>query len=138
MIRSGVEDTRLEAKAKNTQKFEAKSKDNPSEDRPSRGQGHKRKCSLKKKVFKNFFSGDLRKKRSSQKFFRQSQKKNVFHTIFQALHKIITIQKIMLSSSRRQTNFRGVEASRPRTSKCVLEGKDVLVNSTSGYNVIMN
>ena len=45
--------------------------------------------------------------------------------------------KIMLSSSRGQGNFRGLEASRPRprTSKCVLEDvletKDVLEDSTS-------
>ena len=41
----------------------------------------------------------------------------------------------MLSSSRGQGNFRGHEASRPRTSKCVLENvleaKDVLEDSTS-------
>ena len=41
----------------------------------------------------------------------------------------------MLSSSRGQGNFRGLEASRPRTSKCVLEdvleAKDVLEDSTS-------
>ena len=41
----------------------------------------------------------------------------------------------MLSSSRGQGNFRGHEASRPRTSKCVLENvlkaKDVLKDSTS-------
>ena len=62
-----------------------------------------------------------KKKRSSQKFFRRSPKKNVFQKIFQALHKILTIQKIVLSSGRGQANFRGLEASRPRTSKCVLE-----------------
>ena len=69
-----------------------------------------------------------KKKRSSQKFFRQSPQKNVFQKIFQALHKNLTIQKIVLSSSRGQANFRGLEASRPRTwpsrprtSKCVLE-----------------
>ena len=44
-VRGGVEDTRLEAKE--TKKSEAK-------DRPSRGQGHRRKCSPEKKVFKNF------------------------------------------------------------------------------------
>ena len=70
----------------------------------------------------------LEKKRSSQKFFRRSLQKNVFQKIFQALHKILTIQKIVLFSSRGQANFRGLEASRPkpRTSKCVLE------DSTSG------
>ena len=43
----------------------------------------------------------------------------------------------MLSSSRGQANFRGLEASRPRprTSKCVLEAKDVLEDSTSGKDV---
>ena len=47
IIRGGVEDSR---QMRRTQKnFEAK-------DRPSRDQGHRRKCSLiKKKVFKNFF-----------------------------------------------------------------------------------
>ena len=37
--RGGVEDTKLEAKAKDTKKSEAKAKDSTSEDRPSRGQG---------------------------------------------------------------------------------------------------
>ena len=37
--RGGVEDTKLEAKAKDTKKSEAKAKDSPSEDRPFRGQG---------------------------------------------------------------------------------------------------
>ena len=67
LTRGGVEDTRLEAKAKGTKKFEAKAKDSLSEDRHSRGQGQE--CSRprpktkdtsasvlqKKKVFKNFF-----------------------------------------------------------------------------------
>ena len=67
--------------------LEAKAKD----------QGHKRKCSPKKK-------------RSSQKFFKRSPRKNFFQKIFQPLHKILTIQKILLSSSRGQANFRGLEA----------------------------
>ena len=96
--------------------LEAKAKD----------QGHKRKCSPKKKKKK--------KKRSSQKFFKRSPQKNVFQKNFQALHKILTIQKIVLSSSRGQANFRGLEASRPRprTSKCVLE------DSTSGNCLFRN
>ena len=82
IIRGGVEDTRLEAKAKDTKKirgqgqgqtfqgqtlsrpragmFEAKAKD----------QGHKAQ------VLSN------KKKRSSQKFFKQSPLKNVFQKIF--------------------------------------------------------
>ena len=46
-------------------------------------------------------------------------------------NKISTVQKILLSSSRGLGNFRGPEASRPRTSKCVLEAKNVLEDSTS-------
>ena len=70
----------------------------------------------------------LRKKRSSQKVFRRSPE-NVFQKIFQALHKLLTTQRIVLSSSRGQGNFPILEASRPRprTSKCVLE------DSTSDY-----
>ena len=67
----------------------------------AKDQGHKRKCSPKQK-------------RSSQKFFKRSPQTNVFQKIFQALHKILTIQKIVLSSSRGQANFRGLEVSRPR------------------------
>ena len=104
-------------------KSEAKAKDSLSEDRHSRGQGQE--CSRPRT--KNTSASALqkkKKKRSSQKFFKQSPQKNVFQKIFQALHKILTIQKILLSSSRGQANFRGFEASRPRptprTSKCVL------------------
>ena len=66
----------------------------------------------KKEGLHKNFSGDLqkKKKRSSQKFFRQFPQKNVFQKIFQALHKILTIQKIVLSSSRGQAAFRGLEA----------------------------
>ena len=114
----------------------------------AKDQEHKRKCSPKSQ---KFFRRSLKKKRSSQKFFRRSpkkKKKKGLHknflgdlhkstfskTIFQALHKILAIQKIVLSSSRGQANFRGLEASRPRprTSKYVLEAKDVLEDSTSG------
>ena len=114
--RDGVEDTRLEAKAKDTKKkSEAKAKDSLSEDRHSRGQGQEclrprprtQALVLSKKKKK-------KKKRSSQKVFKRSPQKNVFQKSFQALHKILTIQKILLSSSRGQANFRGLEASRPR------------------------
>ena len=148
ITRGGVEDTRLEAKAKakDTKKIRGQGQ---GQGQPFRGQtlsrprtgmleakakdqGHKAKCSPKKK-----------KKRSSQKFFKRSPLKNVFQKIFQALHKILTFQKIVLSSSRGQANFRGLEASRPRprprTSKSVLEdvleAKDVLEDSTSANNL---
>ena len=73
----------------------------------AKDQGQKRKCSQKKKG-------------SSQKFFERSPQKNVFQKLFQVPHKILAIQRIVLSSSRGQANFRGLEASRPRprTSKC--------------------
>ena len=56
--RGGVEDTRLEAK--DTKKSKVKTKDSPSEDRPSRGQGQgpstqAQVLSKKKDVFKKFF-----------------------------------------------------------------------------------
>ena len=91
--RGGVEDTRLQAK--DTKKSEAKTKESPSEDRPSRGQGQEysrprtkdtRASALQKKGLKIFFQD-----------------------------KILTIQKIVLSLSRGQTSFRGLEASRLRT-----------------------
>ena len=112
-------------------KSEAKAKDSLSEDRHSRGQGQE--CSRPRPRTKDTSTSALQKKRSLQKFFRQFPQKNVFQKIFQALHKILTIQKIVLSSSRGQANFRGLEASRPsprpRTSKCVLE------DSTSVYYI---
>ena len=132
--RGGVEDTRLEAK--DTKKSEAKAKD-----RNARGQGQGPRTQAqvlskkkKKGLHKNFL-GDLQKKKKKKKkkglhknFSSDLHKKNVFQIIFQALHKILTIQNIVLSSSRGQANFRGLEASRPRprTLKCVLE------DSTSG------
>ena len=136
-MESRTQGSRPRPRTQKKSEAKAKAKDSLSEDRHSRGQGQKcsrprprtkdtkRKCSPKKK----------KKKRSSQKFFKRSPLKNVFQKIFQALHKILTFQKIVLSSSRGQANFRGLEASRPRTSKSVLEdvleAKDVLEDSTS-------
>ena len=59
--RGGFEDTRLEAKAKDTKKSEAKAKDSRSEDRPSRGQGPRTQLEVfsKKKGLQKSFSGDL-------------------------------------------------------------------------------
>ena len=111
-----------------TQKnFEAKAKDRPSR---GQGQGHRRKCSPKKKVFKKFFSGDLHLRKTKKDLRKVSAKFLAF------FNKISTVQQIVLSSSRRQSNFRGLEASRPkpRTSKSVLEAKDVLEDSTSDSN----
>ena len=130
--RGGVEDTRLEAK--DTKKSEAK--DSLSEDRHSRGQGQecsrprlrtkdtKRKCSPKKKrkrYSQKFFRrspNKKKKKRSSQKFFKRSPLKNVFQKIFQALHKILTYQKIVLSSSRGQAKGLTFEAKAKDFKMC--------------------
>ena len=135
VIRGGVEDTRLEAKAKakDTKKIRGQGQ---GQGQPFRGQtlsrprtgmleakakdqGHKAQVLYKKKKKRSsqkFFrrSPKKKKKRSSQKFFKRSPRKNAFQKIFQPLHKILTFQKIVLSSSRGQANFRGLEASRPR------------------------
>ena len=114
-----------------------------AKDRNARGQGQGPRTQSASALQKK------KKKRSSQKFFKRSPRKNAFQKIFQPLHKILTFQKIVLSSSRGQANFRGLEASRPRprtwpsrprprTSKSVLEAKDVLEDSTSGrYDKIL-
>ena len=69
------------------------------------------------KGLKTFFSGNLQLKNTKKGLLKFSAK---FLTFF---NKISTIQKIVLSSSREQGNFRGLGASRPRprTSKCVFE-----------------
>ena len=98
--------------------------------REAKDQGHRRKCfqkkrsskffsgDPKKKVFKNFFSGDL--------YLRKPKKRSlqIFRKVSGVFQRNFNDSKIVLSSSRGQDNFRGLEASRPRTSKCVLE--DVL------------
>ena len=72
--RGGVEDTRLEAKAKDTKKIRGQGQGQPFRgqnlSRPRTGmleakdQGHSRKRSPKKKVFKNFFRQSLIYKRT--------------------------------------------------------------------------
>ena len=123
LTRGEVEDTRLEAKAKDTKKIRGQGQGQPFRgqtlSRPRTGMLEAKDTSAsvlhKKKGLHKNFSGDLKKKkRFSQKFFKRSPRKNVFKKIFQALHKILTIQKIVLSSSRGQANFRGLEVSRPR------------------------
>ena len=129
--RGGFEDRMLEAKAKDTKKIRGQ-----GQGQPFRGQTLSRPRTGMLET-KDTSASALKKKKSSQKFFRRSSQKNVSQKLFQALHKILTIQEIVLSSSRGQANFRRLEASRPRprTSKCVLEdvleAKDVLDDSTS-------
>ena len=84
-----------------------------------------------KMVFKIFFSGDL--------FLRKPKKRSlqIFRKVSGVFQQNFNGSKIVLSSSRGQGNFRGLEASRPRpmprTSKCVLEAKDVLEDFTSVF-----
>ena len=130
--RGGFEDTRLEAKAtkkirgqgqpfrgqtlsrRRTGMLEAKAKD----------QGHKRKCSPKKKGLHKNFSGDLKKKkRSSQKFLKRSPQKNVFQKIFQALHTILTIQKLRNWCCPRAEDRPIFEDLRPRGQGLDLRGQ---------------
>ena len=86
--RGGVEDTRLEAKAKDTKKNPrprprtALPRTDPLEakDRPSRGQGPRTQAQVfpKKKVFKIFFQVISKKKVGQKFFFRRSPVKNAF------------------------------------------------------------
>ena len=78
-----------------TEMLEAKAKD----------QGHKRKCSPKKK-------------RSSQKFFRRSQKKKkVFTKIFQAISTKKRFPKKFLSASQNFNNSKNSAVLEPRTGQ---------------------
>ena len=81
--RGGVEDTRLEAKAI----------DSPSEDRPSRGQGHEPRTQAQKKVFKKFFLGDLQKKVFKNFFRAFSSKKRLLKFFFRRSTKCQTFKK---------------------------------------------
>ena len=82
--RGGVEDTRLEAKAKDTKKIRGQGQPFRGQtlSRPRTGmlkakdQGHKRKCSPKKRGLHKNFSSDLTKKRFPKKFSSASQNFN--------------------------------------------------------------
>ena len=113
--RGGVENTRLEAKAK----------DSPSEDRPSPSQGQEcsrpstkdtvGKCSPNKKSLKILFLiFQAISKKGLTIFFQVISEKKRFKKKFQAINKILTIQQVVLFSSRVQGNFRGLKALRPR------------------------
>ena len=122
--RSGVEDTRFEAKDKNTKKTCGQGQAQPfwrqtlsrprTEMLDAKHQTHRRK--------------EENKKRSSK-----------FSARFLAFsNKISTIQKKCCSRAEDKAIFKDLRLSRPRpkTSKCVLETKDVLKDSTSAKNII--
>ena len=92
-----------------------------------------------KKGLQKFFSGE---KGLQKIFFRRSLLEETKKRSLQIFRKVSGVfqrnfngSKLVLPSSRGQANFRGLEASRPRTSKCVLEdvleAKDVLGDSIS-------
>ena len=142
--RGGVENTRLEAKAKVTKKFRGQGMTLSR----SRTKDTDRKCSPKKRSSKfffrrsqktrssKFFSGEigLQKFFSGDLYLRKQKKRSlqIFRKVSGFFQRNFNGSKIMLSLSRGQANFRGLEASRPKTSKCVLEAKDILEDSTSG------
>ena len=114
-IRGGVEDTRLEAK--DTKKIRGQGQGQPFRgqtlSRPRTGmleakakdQGHKHKCSPKKK-------------RSSQKFFRRSpKKKKVFTKIFQATSTKKRFPKNFSSAPQNFNNSKNSAVLEPRTGQ---------------------
>ena len=119
-----------------------KSFEDKTKDRPSRGQGQRPRTQTqvfsKKKRFSKFFFRPSQKKRSLRIFLGDLYLRKPKIRSLQIFRKVSSVfqpnfngSKIVLSSSRGQGDFRGLEASRPRprTSKCVFE--DVLEDSTS-------
>ena len=87
-----------------------------AKDRNARGQGPRTQAQVlfkKKKVFTKIFQA-ISKKTVFTKIFLAISTKKRFPKNFSSAHKILTIQKILLSSSRGQANFQGLDASRPR------------------------
>ena len=119
--RGGVEDTRLEAKAKDTKKSEVKAKDNPSEDRHSRSQGQEwlrprprtkdtRASALQKKVFTRIVHP------ISQKINR-SIKKKVFTKLFQAIFRKKRLPKNFSGAPQNFNNSKNSAVIEPRTGQ---------------------
>ena len=104
--RDGVEDTRLEAKARDTKNPRPRPRTAfprtdtlEAKDRNARGQGQGPRTQAqvlskkkKKRFLQKFFRRSPRKKKGLYKNF-SSDRHNVFQKIFQALYKILTIQK---------------------------------------------
>ena len=118
--RGGVEDTRLEAKAKDPKKIRGQGQ-GPGQ--PFRGQTLSRPrtgmlkakdtsasaLQKKKGLHKNFL-GDLQKKKVFTKIFQAISTKKRFPKNFSSTPQNFNNSKIVLSSSRGQANFRGLEA----------------------------
>ena len=102
IIRGGVEDARLEAKAKDTKKSKAKAKDSLSEDRHSRGQGQE--CSWPRPRTKDTSASALRKKK-------------VFTKIFHAISRKKRFPKKFLSTPQNFNNSKNSAVLEPRTGQ---------------------
>ena len=94
-----------------------------AKDRNARGQGQGPRTQAqvfakKKGLQKNF---PAISKKSSKIFSCVLQKKRLLKFFFQAIYKISTIQKKVLSSSRGQGNFRGLEAKAKDFKMCPRE-----------------
>ena len=124
--RGGVKDTRLEVKAKDTKKIRGQGQEQTlSRPRPRTKDTdasvfQRKKTSLKfffrrsqKKIFKNFFSERSLLEKTKKRFLQ------IFRKVSGVFQRNFNGSKIMLSSSRGQGNFRGLEASRPRTSSVI-------------------
>ena len=101
ITRDGVEDTRLEAKAKPQKKPEAKAKDSLSEDRHSRGQGQE--C--------------LRPRTKDTSASALQKKKKVFTKIFQAISTKKRFPKNFSSAPQNFNNSKNSAVLEPRTGQ---------------------
>ena len=117
IARGGVEDTRLEAKAKDTKKIRGQGQGQPFRGQTlsrlrtgileAKDQGHKHKCFPKKKVFTKIFQAISKKK----------EKKKVFTKNFQA---ISTKKRFLRKFSTAPQNFNNSKNSavlEPRTGQ---------------------
>ena len=117
-FRGGVEDTRLEAKAKDTKKIRSQGQGQPFRgqtlSRPRTGmleakakdQGHKRKCSPKKK-----------EKVFAKLFLAIPKKKKVFTKIFQAISTKKRFPKNFSSATQNFNNSKNTAVLEPRTGQ---------------------
>ena len=76
----------------------------------------------RKKSLQNFFSGDVKEKDLQNNFSGDLQN--------------LAIKKIVLSSSQEEGNDRGLEALKPRTSKCVFEDSTSSQQSNMFYLLV--
>ena len=114
----------------------------------AKNQGHKRKCSPKKrfsknffkrfpkktskKVFKKIFAGDLQLRNTQKPFANFLRAFWRFSTKLHWLKNSAVLEPRTAQFSRLEDLRPRTWLSRPRTSKCILEAKNVLEDSTSG------